>query len=1018
MKKYIFSFAILIIMIISFAYAKDFTDVDRSFWAYAPINQMLEEKILSGYPDGTFKPNNAITRAEFAKIMVLALDLKEDESTKNIKFSDVDAEFWANDYIKIASKYLAGYEENGKKTYSPNQHAIRADVAVALVLATGLDNSNFKLSTLDSFKDKNSIPANYRKYIAIAVENNLMKGFDDGTFKPKASLTRAQVSQLIYNTKPFKKESEPKDDINIIVGEDGFLFNQQDLSLDLGENWEKYTIGLYRASQRHLIYSYGSVGYQKYQNEQPHKTGRDENNREYSQYIDISDYSYGSIPYYNSETKETKYMNIPIAFKDSVPLDRFANSTSQFSVSGGQIYKIDYSSLNKIAEATATFYYDNEGKDTIFKQYLNTNSMIVNPEFSKKDYMTLKIKLTDVYGNYYTNYYYLFNKDLLKYENKYYPVISNGIFEENGIKKITLGSTKASEIKTYNISKNCKIPEILLKGEMYINWKPIIVCTKINEKDEIVQLIVIDDEIIGTGRKGDTFYDGGAIYKVTAEATGNDFNNIVYALWDENHNNPINTASAERWTVRPTTNGSAAPSLPHDGFGVVGRTYSLSYDTVDAWVVMIKNSLTPKYFMIANYGKPVQESTISESVPQIVEAPINNDYYHSEELKFNTEDLTIDLGKDFENYEFKAYNNTYKPSQRVLVYNGYYENGKEIKCEKNSNLQMIYDGSRELLSFIGNESSKENKNVILNNLITHETTTVAIPNPFRITSKVKGQEIFSEFAKIYGDTEEKRNSVNLANEKDKISFEFDLLNGLKEATIKVRNEGIEEAVEYTTTKKSFSFKLPEFKNSDFININVKITDKKDNSEHINYRIINRKTYELTGDFYMISKYVISSNNTIELKKIDEQKYKNYKLASYLRIPDDLKKGKDGLPTICWIGLDKSNKVGVIIPIDKIKWKQSDFGAYYSGPSLTELGEIDVNKKLVYAAYDEEKEKPYELAKAYTSVIKFDFDENEINVDKALTEINDKLQETYYGYFIHDETRDLDMVLFIEYPYSK
>ncbi len=1025
MKKLVFITIILLIIFANFVYAKEFTDVDKSFWAYGPINQMLEEKILSGYPDGTFRPNNAITRAEFAKIMVLALDLKEDKDTKNVKFSDVDSDFWANDYIKIASKYLAGYEENGKKTYSPNQHAIRADVAVALVIATGLDNSSFKLSTLDAFKDKNSIPANYRRYIAIAVENNLMRGYDDGTFKPKASLTRAQVSQLIYNTKPIQKE-ETKEETTLEVGEDGFIFNKEDLSLDLGENWDKYIIGMYRASQRHLIYSSSSVGYQKYKDESQAKSERDENNREYSQYIDLYDYKNGHIPYTNVDTKETKYMDIPIAFDVSIPLNHFDNVSNEYEVSSSQIYEIKISTLNKIKESTATFFYENEYKDTIFKQYLNTNNIVVNPEFSKKDYMTLKVNILDIHGNAFIKYYYLFNKDLLKYENKYYPVISNGIFEENGIKKITFGSARASDIKDYVISRNCKIPEELLDGQMYNNWKPVIVCARINEKNEIVQLIALDDqEVIASGSKmQNTFYCGNTIYKVDANNVDGNFNLTVYATWDENKTDPIYTNLAESWTVRPTTNGSAAPKMQHDGFGVVARTYAFTYDTVDAWVVMDKNEEFAKYFLISNYGDEMPGSTIPASTttptPETPEEPSGEDnYYHSEELTFNKEDLTIDLGKDFENYEFTSYANTYKASQRVLVYNGYYENDKAIKCERSSDPNINSNGSRELLSFIGNESSKENKNVTLINKVTNQTTVISIPNPFRVTAKIKGQEIFSEYAKMYGDTEAKRNSVNLGNEKDKVSLEFDILNGLKEAKITFRNEGSQTPVEYTTTKKSFSVKLPEFTDSDIMYMQIKITDKNNNSGHVSYTIINKKIYELNCEFCSVTSYVISSKNTISLRKLSEEKPKDYKIANYLRMPDNLVKGTDGVSTICWVGIDKSNKVGLIIPLDKIGWRTSSFGAYYSGPKINEIGEIDVSQKIIYLKNDSKKENPIRLAEDFINIIKIELNYNDAQINLILNELSKGLLEKYLGFVIYDKDgKNIERMYFIDYPYVK
>ena len=106
--KILFLYLICLIMIFSSnVFAVDYSDLNKSHWAYSVIMDMTTKKILSGYPDNTFMPNKSITRAEFAKILVLTLNLKE---KNNISFQDVKKEHWAYNYIEVASKYLSAYK--------------------------------------------------------------------------------------------------------------------------------------------------------------------------------------------------------------------------------------------------------------------------------------------------------------------------------------------------------------------------------------------------------------------------------------------------------------------------------------------------------------------------------------------------------------------------------------------------------------------------------------------------------------------------------------------------------------------------------------------------------------------------------------------------------------------------------------------------------------------------------------------------------------------------------------------
>ena len=198
MKKGFSLLIVVILLLTSVVFAKGFIDLDSTHWAYEPIVEMSEKGILNGYPDGTFLPSKSITRAEFAKILVLTLDLNGPATTNT--FSDVKPDFWGYEYINIASNYLSGYKNGNEIKFLPNDAAVREDIAVAVVVAAGLQNAEYDLDTLNRFSDKEEISENLRKYIAIAVENNLMQGNANGTFRPKGKLTRAEVCKLMMNT--------------------------------------------------------------------------------------------------------------------------------------------------------------------------------------------------------------------------------------------------------------------------------------------------------------------------------------------------------------------------------------------------------------------------------------------------------------------------------------------------------------------------------------------------------------------------------------------------------------------------------------------------------------------------------------------------------------------------------------------------------------------------------------------------------------------------------------------------
>lgn len=205
-----------------------FLDIGSDHWAYQAICSMVDRKIISGYPDRTFKPDKEVNREEFAKIMVVALNLpikKPDDPT----FIDVKENSWAFPYVETAKFYLTAFRSPQGDYFKPKEASVREDMAVALVKALDYTNEAVDESVLNVFADKDRISPKLAKYIAIAVKRGIMQGSpidnsDLKAFKPQSTLTRAQAAVLLYKimgeekvtyeddkyTPPTEEEDEPE----------------------------------------------------------------------------------------------------------------------------------------------------------------------------------------------------------------------------------------------------------------------------------------------------------------------------------------------------------------------------------------------------------------------------------------------------------------------------------------------------------------------------------------------------------------------------------------------------------------------------------------------------------------------------------------------------------------------------------------------------------------------------------------------------------------------------------------
>lgn len=167
---------------------KSFSDVRSTNWAYESVNAMSQRGVLAGYPDGTFKPNSTVTYGQFIKMALIGAT-KEDignSSTGN----------WAQGYYNKAIE-LQYFSQASIDKSKLNNNIPRGDMA--LIISNILGDT--KIENYDkleqSISDVNSTTKNDYDIIK-AYATGILTGYEDGTFKPNGTLTRAEAVTVIY----------------------------------------------------------------------------------------------------------------------------------------------------------------------------------------------------------------------------------------------------------------------------------------------------------------------------------------------------------------------------------------------------------------------------------------------------------------------------------------------------------------------------------------------------------------------------------------------------------------------------------------------------------------------------------------------------------------------------------------------------------------------------------------------------------------------------------------------------
>nr|WP_286672322.1 DUF4838 domain-containing protein [Cohnella hashimotonis] len=205
----------------------------ENHWAKEVLNKWIMLGLLQGDQDQNYRPDQPITRAEFAALIDRVFNLPEALASTN-PFADVSNEAWyAKDIIKL---YSAGMiKGTSADQFEPNKPIARQDAAV--IVARAFQVKAVENQTNGSFSDASSISSYALAEVMALKAKGYVKGNGNNQFKPKQSTTRAEVVQMIDNVMGTlvmtKSVYESDVEGNLVVNTDGSSLKNIVVSGDL-----------------------------------------------------------------------------------------------------------------------------------------------------------------------------------------------------------------------------------------------------------------------------------------------------------------------------------------------------------------------------------------------------------------------------------------------------------------------------------------------------------------------------------------------------------------------------------------------------------------------------------------------------------------------------------------------------------------------------------------------------------------------------------------------------------------
>ena len=186
-----------------------FPDVPRDHWAAAEIQAFTEKGVVNGKPDGTFAPEEEVTREQMVKLIALTFPERAAADFAAPDYLDVEDERWSSPLIAQWGGVLPG---SSSKAFSPERAATREEVAVALAWVLGLTAGDPNY-VKKAFTDGGSIAPGRLEQVSAAAEAGLVAGFPDGSFGPGKGISRAEAVTLLDRAVKLAEQAEKEPEL-------------------------------------------------------------------------------------------------------------------------------------------------------------------------------------------------------------------------------------------------------------------------------------------------------------------------------------------------------------------------------------------------------------------------------------------------------------------------------------------------------------------------------------------------------------------------------------------------------------------------------------------------------------------------------------------------------------------------------------------------------------------------------------------------------------------------------------
>ncbi len=182
-----------------------FPDVSDNYWAAPQIKLLSEQGVIVGYPDGTFKPDDNVTRAEFASMAIKALGQEHTKVIQPVAFKDITTDYWAYDAIQKALYFdLVSAPKDGE-LFRPDDSVSRAEslsVAVNALTTEQISVQKAKEVLARRYTDTHTIPewflipAGKAEILGMVV---IVPSADKAKMEAERPATRAEVAAILFN---------------------------------------------------------------------------------------------------------------------------------------------------------------------------------------------------------------------------------------------------------------------------------------------------------------------------------------------------------------------------------------------------------------------------------------------------------------------------------------------------------------------------------------------------------------------------------------------------------------------------------------------------------------------------------------------------------------------------------------------------------------------------------------------------------------------------------------------------